>query len=108
MGAGNTPFRSLPAGTIIQVNGASAEWYRSRLPDGQEVYIQSRNVLSTKTALRTIKLSSAQQQLYDQPDSLAAVMTSLIAGTSVKVLGSFEGYQLITAGDSKTGWIKSL
>lgn len=101
-------LRALPSGTIVQVSAASADWYRGQLPDGQQVYIQSKNLAGTRTPLRTLKLSSRQQQLYDQPDSLAAVMTTLSAGSSVKVLGHFEDYQLITASDDQTGWIKSL
>ena len=104
----NTPFRSVGAGTIVQIHGATADWYRGELPDGQNVYIPSRNLVSTKSALRTMKLSAKQQQLYDKPDSLAAVITTLAAGTSVKVLGNFEDYQLITGAENQTGWIKRL
>jgi murein DD-endopeptidase MepM/ murein hydrolase activator NlpD len=99
-------YVKLPAGTILQVNAAVGKWYKVELPNGQTGFIAGRNVSSTAKPLRTLKIQGNSQQLYDQPDSLAAVKLSLMPGISVAVLGKFAGYQLVIAEDRQTGWIK--
>jgi murein DD-endopeptidase MepM/ murein hydrolase activator NlpD/SH3-like domain-containing protein len=99
-------YVKVPAGTILQVNAASGKWYQVELPDGQTGFIAGRNVGSTAKPIRTLKIQGDNQQLYDQPDSLAAVKLQLTAGSSVGVLGKFSGYHLVIAEDRQTGWIK--
>lgn len=95
-----------PSGTVLQVNAATGRWYQVALPDGQTGFISSKNVVSTAKPLRSIKIQLANQQLFDQPDSLAAVKFNIKAGSSVSLLGKFGKYQLVLAEDQQTGWIR--
>lgn len=95
----------LNAGTIIQVNAATGNYYSAQLPDGQIGFIPSGELVQISKPLRKIKLNAAQKKVYDQPDSLAAVKLNLKAGQIVNQLGSFRNYQLISDENLQTGWI---
>ena len=95
----------LTAGTILTVHSASGNYYQAALPDGNIGFISSRDLVQTAKPVRKLKISPTQQNLYDQPDSLAAVKVKLKLGQSVSVLGNFKDYQLISDEKLQVGWI---
>jgi murein DD-endopeptidase MepM/ murein hydrolase activator NlpD len=90
-----------PAGTVMQVAGATENWYRVLMPDGREGFVNSTQV--TSGTLRKQKLTTTYR-LLDQPDSAAASRMLAEAGTAVEILGQFGQFYLV---DYKTtrGWI---
>lgn len=100
-----TALRVLETGTVMQVTAANSNWYTVKLPNGQQGFMQSRQLSGTAKPLRKLKLNQRSQILYDQPDSLAAIKKTLSLGDTVDVLGNFEGYYLIADEQQETGWI---
>lgn len=98
-------LQTLAAGTILNINAATGNYYSAALPDGSIGFVQSTSLNSVEKPLRKIKVSTAQQMVYDKPDTNAAVKSSLAAGQTVNVLGSFGNYQLINDENSQIGWI---
>lgn len=95
----------LPAGTILQVNGAAGNWYEVELPNGNTGYIQNTLVTPVSKPLRKLKVTIANQMVFDQPDSGSAIKMNLTAGSTVGILGEFEAYQLVVTDNQQTGWI---
>lgn len=89
------------AGTVMQVAGASENWYRILLPDGLEGYVNSTQV--TNDLLRKQQLKKTQR-ILDQPDSTAASRLTAEAGHTVDVLGQFRDYYLVDYKNIR-GWI---
>ena len=96
---------SLKNGTIAQVKAVSASKYRIELPDGTTGYLLASKASDTSKALEKKKVRSDQLQLFDRPDSAAAVKSHLRTGQTVDVLGSLGNYNLVVS-DEHTGWIK--
>ncbi|WP_316813274.1 peptidoglycan DD-metalloendopeptidase family protein [Pedobacter heparinus] len=96
------------AGTIIQVTAVNSSWYTVQLPNGYTGFIPGKQISSLASPLRKLKITSPAQNVYDRPDSLAAIKTALSMGKMVDILGHFENYLLIADGDKQTGWIKEL
>lgn len=99
-----TALATLNAGTIVQANAATGNYYQAELPDGSTGFIQSNNLVQVTEPIKKLKINLLQQKVYDQPDSLAAIKTTLKEGQSVNLLGTFGKYHLIHA-DTETGWI---
>ena len=96
---------TLKSGIVVRPRAAFANSYRIELPDGTSGYLAANKLSETSRPLQKQKLNSAQLDLYDSPDSSAAIKLRLRDGQSVDVLGSFNGYELIKWGE-ETGWIK--
>ncbi|SKB37810.1 M23 family metallopeptidase [Daejeonella lutea] len=109
--AGNTALRggqssaTLKSGTILRVVSASGSNYRIELPDGTSGFVASNKVGVISGSLRTLMLNAAQVDLFDKPDSSAAVKLSLRPGDNVKVLGTFGEFDFVSAGGTQ-GWIR--
>lgn len=99
------PLRMLGPGTVMQVHAANSDWYTVKLPDGQRGFVQSSKVVPVTKPLRQLKIKVAAREVYDRPDTLAAVKSTLTAGKTVDLLGSFEAFYLVTGEDQKAGWI---
>lgn len=104
--ASKTQVTTLKAGTIVHISAANDSWYTVQLPNGLTGFIQNKQLTAVGKPLKEIRVNIAQQLVYDRPDSLAAVKLNLDAGRSVAVLGDFENYYLIEAGNKQRGWIK--
>lgn len=101
----STVLQTLTPGTILNINAATGNYYSAALPDGSIGFVQSTSLNNVEKPLRKIKVNAAQQMVYDKPDTTAAVKSSLTAGQTVNVLGSFGNYQLINDENSQIGWI---
>jgi len=99
-----TVLTSLKTGTILRANAATGNYYQVELPDGNIGFIQSNSLVQAVEPLKKLKINLLQQEVYDQPDRLAAVKATLKAEQTVDVLGTFGNYLLINA-DTATGWI---
>lgn len=94
---------SLNSGNIIRVNAASKNNYRVELPDGSLGYIPANKLVPANKPLSTFK-TKLLSQIYDKPDSLAAVKISAPTGRVLEVLGTFKNYQLVKY-ENQLGWV---
>ncbi|PWS26890.1 hypothetical protein DHW03_12755 [Pedobacter yonginense] len=96
---------SLPTGTIVNINAASSNFYKSELPDGRVGFIKNADLSQTTKPLKQLKIKANQTTLYNRPDSLAPKKLNLREGETVSVLGTFGNYQLINNENMEIGWI---
>ncbi|QNN42764.1 M23 family metallopeptidase [Pedobacter roseus] len=100
-----TVLATLSMGTVVQANAATGSYYKAELPDGNIGFIQSNKLVPVTEPIKKLKINTLQQKVYDKPDSLAAVKTTLNDGQTVSLLGTFGNYQLIGSAGVETGWI---
>lgn len=100
-----TVLATLNAGTIVEANAATGNYYKVELPDGSTGFIQSNKLVQVIEPIKKLKINLLQQKVYDKPDSLAAIKTTLNEGQTVSLLGTFGNYQLIGSAGTETGWI---
>ncbi len=94
---------TLPQDVLLQVEAATADLYKIRLPDGRMGLIKS-NQADALTEQR--KLSWKEDRfVYDMPDSLAARKTIVKAGNTVSILAAFNDYYYIRTQADVTGWV---
>ena len=96
----------LAAGTVVKISSATANWYKTELPDGNTGFIRSAELVQVSNPIRKVKITLANSSVYDKPDSLAAVKLNLQEGERVDLLGNFGNYSLISGKNSQSGWIK--
>lgn len=96
----------LESGTLVRVTAASENNYRIELPDGRSGYLSSKRLSSISSPLKNAKIKSHQLEVFDNPDSLAAVKSQLKIGESVAIKGSFGDFQFIEGNNKTSGWIK--
>lgn len=96
---------TLPRYTIMRINAASGNNYRIALPDGKVAFLPARSLAPATAAVSSLNLKDSQE-VYDQPIENAAVRSVLSPGQKIEILGSFEAYQLIRAGQNDIGWIR--
>jgi murein DD-endopeptidase MepM/ murein hydrolase activator NlpD len=104
-GGSKTLLKQLETGTVMDVYAANGSWYTVKLPDEELGFISAKQVVMIDKPLRKHRVTSTFQNVYDQPDSLAAVKFKLQAGKTVAVLGSFQDYYLIADEQQQQGWI---
>lgn len=97
-------YRSLPQHTPLLVTGGSSSWYRVQLPDGAEAYIASSVIEPALKPIKHEKLVAATA-LLDEAHPLAPAKESLQAGSTVALLGSYKGYDLVREQQGELGWI---
>jgi murein DD-endopeptidase MepM/ murein hydrolase activator NlpD len=97
-------YVTIEPNTLIQVEAASANWYKVMMPDGQKGYIQSTATTSITTPIKKHTVV-ASQPLLEAPDFNAPKKTSLTAGNSVNILASFRDFHYVKGADDIEGWI---
>ena len=102
----STVYATLPQHTPLQVTGGVSNWYRVALPNGSEAYITGSLVEPTTKPITFEKLAT-ETDLLDEAHPLAAAKDSLKTGSSVAVLGNYNGFRLVRNGDGQLGWINS-
>jgi peptidoglycan LD-endopeptidase LytH len=95
--------RSLPAGTIVEIVGATARGARVRLPDGVEGYAAARSTIATTARLRAVRLR-AQTAIANAPVH-GVPMDVLPSAATVDVLGTFGEALFIRTPAGLAGWI---
>lgn len=107
-GTGSPVAAELAALTPLRVLGATAEWWRVRLPDGRRGYVASRltEPLERPVAERTAR---AGDSVWAGPGPDSPVVVDLVEGTPLAVLGRFGGFDLVETTDGATarrrGWM---
>ncbi|GAB3831266.1 peptidoglycan DD-metalloendopeptidase family protein [Pontibacter rugosus] len=97
-------YLQLPQHTPLLVTGGTASWYRVQLPNGSEAYIANSITEPATKPVRLVKLTS-DTDLLDEAHAQAAAKDSISAGTSVAILGTYNGFELVRNADGQLGWI---
>jgi murein DD-endopeptidase MepM/ murein hydrolase activator NlpD len=90
--------------TLLAVDGASADSYRVRLPDGRIGYIPELDVETLEEPLGT-SFSQTTVALFDAPDPRASIITQVAVGEELQILGGFKDYLFVRNGIGDPGWI---
>jgi murein DD-endopeptidase MepM/ murein hydrolase activator NlpD len=102
--ANATVLQNLDLHTALSVSAATDGWYKVTLPDGQNGFVNSKNV-SAADALRSITIKT-DQPLFNAPDSISAPRKKVIrTGEKVNLLAKYQSYLLVD-NDGVTGWIE--
>ena len=96
---------TVPEATPLQVDGASATWFRVRLPDGTAGFIASRLVESTRRAVGRTDVATGTP-LRDRPAEDAAIIATAPGG-ALPVIGEFADFALVETADGLTAWVPS-
>lgn len=99
-----TSTETLKQHTVVRVLAATGNQYKVELPNGKLGYVSSKSLVATKP-LNTRKIAVANQQLFDYPNPIAGIKTTLNIGQTVNVLGNFEDFQLVSTTDGELGWL---
>lgn len=91
------------AGTLLQLQAATGDWYKVNLPDGREGFVAGNTINSIATPLRTYR-SDILKALLDKPDSMAASKAIIAKEKTIQVLGLFNDYYYVKS-DNKEGWV---
>lgn len=88
----------------FQVDGASADWYRVRIPDGS-AYVGARLLESIEIPIRRLQLTSPVA-LFLEPTPAAGIVAEVEANASLEVLAEEEEYLLVRrATGERPAWI---
>lgn len=88
----------------FRVDGASADWYRVRTPDGP-AYVASRRLESIAVPIRRLRLTSPVA-LFLEPAPTAVIVAEVEANASLEVLAEEEEYVLVRrATGERPAWI---
>jgi murein DD-endopeptidase MepM/ murein hydrolase activator NlpD len=101
------PVLFLPQNSIIFVNAATRNWYYVEMPDGKTGYVSSNRLSSLSKPIKALKINALSQQIYDKPDSLAAVKSIIPINANADVLGYSGDFSLIKDSKNNLGWVKS-
>jgi murein DD-endopeptidase MepM/ murein hydrolase activator NlpD len=96
----------LPRHTVVRVQGATARWYRVRLPDDRAGFLPAATTRTVDVPLRSERRAVASP-IRDRPMPAAATLGYVEPDRPVPVLGSFSDYLLVRATTGKTGWLAS-
>lgn len=94
----------LGAETVMRVEGAAADDYRVRMPDGTAGYVAARLVRPASEPLGTTQLP-AGTVVRDLPSPLGLVVDSLATGAGLPRYGRFAGAVLVRAPGGRRGWV---
>ncbi|GAB2600190.1 peptidoglycan DD-metalloendopeptidase family protein [Spirosoma areae] len=105
---GDSPIlRELPKASALTVLGGTQTWLRVELPDGLTGYVASSTTEPLNRSLRRLTLS-ASVNLADAPNERAAAIKPMGAGSTVDVLATANGFQLVRSPDGQTGWLSGV
>lgn len=102
---GDSPVvRQLPVQQFMTVQGGTAKWVRVLLPTGEAGYVAQETFEPIGKALRATSIS-APTLLLDEAHPKAAVITTLVAGATVRVLAQLPNFLLVRGEGGLTGWV---
>jgi murein DD-endopeptidase MepM/ murein hydrolase activator NlpD len=94
-------LEKMETGHVMKVTGATENFYKIKLPDDREGFINGAALTSKN--LRNLTLKSATR-LLDSPSLAAAAKTTIRDGTQVTILGQYEDFYLVSY-ENWEGWI---
>lgn len=97
---------NLEKDVLVRISAASENRYRIELPDGSSGYVLGKQLEGTAKPIKNFKIDARQLELFEEPDSSAAVKLTLKKGDNVEVLGNFGDFQFIKMEKQLSGWIK--
>lgn len=100
----NDQGTTIPPNTILRIEAATSNWYKIRLPSGEQGFLKSAVIDEADKPLRSIAAKS-NLAIFEKPDSLGAKKASIPTGESADVLGNFLNYHLIKTRQDTIGWI---
>ncbi len=92
----------IPTGSLIKILAATDDLYKIYWTGNGEGFVKSFAITTEPLRRHTLQ---QPRQLFDQPDSTAAVKSQLATGSAVTVLGTYETYYYIKW-NQYHGWIK--
>jgi murein DD-endopeptidase MepM/ murein hydrolase activator NlpD len=95
----------LPRDTVVRVLGATAGWYRVRLPDDRVGFVPAARTRTADVPLRSER-RAVVSPIRDRPTA-AATLGHVDPERPVTVLGRFGDYLLVRAETGRTGWLAS-
>jgi murein DD-endopeptidase MepM/ murein hydrolase activator NlpD len=102
--AGTERQRRYPAGTVVEILGASARQVRVRLPDGRSAYVAPRAVTGLTKPLRTARLTEVTT--IGTAPAGGVTIDTIPPPATVAVLGTFETAMFVRTESGTTGWIR--
>lgn len=96
----------LPRDTVVRVLGATAGWYRVRLPDDRVGFVPAARTRMADVPLRSERRAVASP-IRDRPTPAAATLGHVDPDRPVTVLGRFDDYLFVRAATGRTGWLAS-
>jgi murein DD-endopeptidase MepM/ murein hydrolase activator NlpD len=96
----------LPRNTVVRVQGATASWYRVRLPDDRAGFVPAATTRAATVPLWRERRAIASP-IRDLPAPAAATLGHVDPDRPVPVLGRFDGYLFVEATPGRTGWLAS-
>ena len=84
--------------------GATASWYRVRLPDSRAGFVPAARTQAASVPIRS-ESRAAATPIRDRPTPAAATLAYVDTARPVPVLGRFEDYLLVRAATGKIGWL---
>ena len=100
-------IKNLEPTTVLLVEAATASWYKAKLPDGSIGYVPGKSLAPVKTGLRSLKLSTEQLALHDQPFATAPIKKILDTASRVGLIGRYADFLLVKYADEETGWVQA-
>lgn len=88
----------------LRVLGGTGDWWRVRLPDGRDGYVAAHLTESAESAVSEL-VAMSDRPATASPLPNAPIVEILRAGTTVPVLGSFEGYLLVRGPSGRDAWV---
>ena len=95
---------SLPAATPFRVLAGAGGWYRVRLPDGRTGWLPASRAESLERPVEE-RVAAASDSVRAAPLPHAPAVEAVAAGTSVTVLGTWEGYLWVRTPAGVRGWL---
>jgi SH3-like domain-containing protein len=96
----------LPRHTVVRVQGATAGWYRVRLPDDRVGFVPTATTRAADAPLWSER-RAVPSPIRDRPIPTAAALGYLEPDRPVPVLGRFNDYLLVRSATGKAGWLAS-
>lgn len=96
----------LPKQAAMTIMGGTDLWLRVETPGGRIGYVNAEATEPVGRPVRQLTLTSSRP-LLDQANAMAAPITTLPAGTTVSLLASYGGFQLVRAAGQQPGWISA-
>ncbi|RYF74870.1 MAG: M23 family peptidase [Cytophagaceae bacterium] len=97
-------LKELPREQLMTIQGGTAKWLRVALPNGQAGYVAQGSFEPIDKAIRNEALN-VPTPLLDEAHPQAAVITTLNAGTTVRVLARLPNFLLVRGETGQTGWL---
>ncbi|MDX1645712.1 MAG: M23 family metallopeptidase [Longimicrobiales bacterium] len=97
-------LRELEEHTPVRVLAGSGDYFRVRLPDGGQGYVAARLTESADEPVAS-QIAMGMESLHARPALEAPVMSRILEGTELPVLGRFSGFLYVRAPEGRTGWM---